>query len=150
MKHRLGKIIFFLSVQLLAELHGEQQSALVKILLIAGTRVVVEVVLRVALALVLGLWLLLLLLGCAPPHAARPREDPRPGGRPAPPAATLPEPAEAVRPSRQGACELGKVLDELKRQKFDGTITCEYERMSPNLEKEIGECVTWYNAYFKK
>jgi sugar phosphate isomerase/epimerase len=53
-------------------------------------------------------------------------------------------------PFGQGACELGKILDELRRQKFAGTITCEYERMSPNLEKEIGECVTWYNAYFKK
>jgi sugar phosphate isomerase/epimerase len=53
-------------------------------------------------------------------------------------------------PFGQGACELGKVLDELKRQKFSGTITCEYERMSPNLEKEIGECVKWYNGYFSK
>ena len=53
-------------------------------------------------------------------------------------------------PFGQGVSELGKVLAELKRQKFDGTITCEYERMSPNLEKEIGECVKWYNAYFRK
>ena len=53
-------------------------------------------------------------------------------------------------PYGQGACELAKVLDELKRQRFGGTITCEYERMSPNLEREIGECVKWYNAYFRK
>jgi sugar phosphate isomerase/epimerase len=53
-------------------------------------------------------------------------------------------------PYGQGACELTKVLDELKRQKFTGTITCEYERMSPNLEAEVGECVKWYNAYFSK
>jgi hypothetical protein len=53
-------------------------------------------------------------------------------------------------PFGQGACELAKILDELKRQKFAGTITCEYERLSPNLEKEIGECFTWYNDYFKK
>jgi sugar phosphate isomerase/epimerase len=59
-------------------------------------------------------------------------------------------PGGKIVPYSQGACELGKVLDELKRQKFAGTITCEYERLSPNLEKEIGECVTWYDAYFKK
>ena len=53
-------------------------------------------------------------------------------------------------PFGQGANQLGKVLDELKRQKFEGTITCEYERMSPKLEKEIGECVEWYNTYFSK
>jgi sugar phosphate isomerase/epimerase len=53
-------------------------------------------------------------------------------------------------PFGQGACQLGEILDELKRQKFEGTITCEYERMSPTLEKEIGECVVWYNAYFSK
>ncbi len=53
-------------------------------------------------------------------------------------------------PFGQGASELAKVLDELKRQKFEGTITCEYERPSPNLEAEIAECVKWYQAYFKK
>ena len=53
-------------------------------------------------------------------------------------------------PFGQGVSELGKVLDELKRQKFNGTITCEYERLSPKLEEEIGECVKWYNAYFSK
>ena len=53
-------------------------------------------------------------------------------------------------PYGQGASQIGAILDELKRQKFDGTLTCEYERQSPTLEKEIGECVTWYNAYFKK
>jgi len=51
-------------------------------------------------------------------------------------------------PFGQGACQLGQILDELKRQKFKGTITCEYELMSPTLEKEIGECVEWYNAHF--
>jgi sugar phosphate isomerase/epimerase len=53
-------------------------------------------------------------------------------------------------PYGQGACELGKILDELKRQKFSGTITCEYERESPNLEAEVAECVKWYNAHFSK
>ena len=53
-------------------------------------------------------------------------------------------------PFGEGASQLGKVLDELKRQNFDGTITCEYERMSPTLEKEIGECVAWYNTYLGK
>jgi sugar phosphate isomerase/epimerase len=53
-------------------------------------------------------------------------------------------------PFGQGASELGKVLDELKRQKFSGTITCEYERVTPTLEQDIGECVKWYNDYFKK
>ena len=50
-------------------------------------------------------------------------------------------------PFGQGASQLGKVLDELKRQGFDGTITCEYERPSPTLEKDVGECVKWYNTY---
>ncbi len=53
-------------------------------------------------------------------------------------------------PFGQGASQLGKVLDELKRQGFNGTITCEYERMSPTLEKEIGECVEWYDTYLSK
>ena len=53
-------------------------------------------------------------------------------------------------PYGQGACELAKVLDELKRQKFTGTITCEYERVTPTLEQDVAECVKWYNAYFSK
>ena len=53
-------------------------------------------------------------------------------------------------PFGQGASELGKVLDELKRQKFNGTITCEYERVTPTLERTLAECVKWYNDYFKK
>ncbi len=53
-------------------------------------------------------------------------------------------------PFGQGANQLGRVLDELKRQGFNGTITCEYERSSPTLEKEIGECVEWYNTYLSK
>jgi sugar phosphate isomerase/epimerase len=53
-------------------------------------------------------------------------------------------------PFGQGVSELGKVLDELKRQKFNGTITCEYERVTPTLEQEVGECVKWYKAYFSK
>jgi sugar phosphate isomerase/epimerase len=53
-------------------------------------------------------------------------------------------------PFGQGVSELGKVLDELKRQKFNSTITCEYERVTPTLEQEVGECVKWYKAYFSK
>jgi sugar phosphate isomerase/epimerase len=53
-------------------------------------------------------------------------------------------------PFGQGASELGKVLDELKRQNFNGTITCEYERVTPTLEQDIAECVKWYHDYFKK
>jgi sugar phosphate isomerase/epimerase len=53
-------------------------------------------------------------------------------------------------PFGQGASELAKVLDELKRQKFNGTITCEYERVTPTLESDIAECVKWWNDYFKK
>ena len=59
-------------------------------------------------------------------------------------------PGGKIVPFGQGASELGKVLDELKRQKFSGTITCEYERLSPTLENEIAECIKWYNEYFKK
>ncbi|HYV38907.1 MAG TPA: TIM barrel protein [Gemmataceae bacterium] len=53
-------------------------------------------------------------------------------------------------PFGKGASDLAKVLDELKRQKFNGTITCEYERVTPTLEEDIAECVKWYNAYFAK
>ncbi len=53
-------------------------------------------------------------------------------------------------PFGQGASELGKVLEELKRQNFNGTITLEYERMSPNIEKDIAACVKWYKDYFSK
>jgi sugar phosphate isomerase/epimerase len=59
-------------------------------------------------------------------------------------------PSGKIVPFGQGANQLGKILDELKRQNFAGTITCEYERMSPDLEKEIGECVEWYNGHFSK
>jgi sugar phosphate isomerase/epimerase len=59
-------------------------------------------------------------------------------------------PGGQIVPFGQGACQLDKILAELKRQKFQGTITCEYEHMSPTLEKEIGECAQWYNAYFSK
>ena len=59
-------------------------------------------------------------------------------------------PGGEIVPLGQGASQVGKILDELKRQHFDGTITCEYERESPTLEKDIGECVEWYNAYFSK
>jgi sugar phosphate isomerase/epimerase len=59
-------------------------------------------------------------------------------------------PGGKIVPFGQGASELGKVLDELKRQKFNGTITCEYERVTPTLENDIAECVKWYNDYFKK
>jgi len=53
-------------------------------------------------------------------------------------------------PFGKGASELGKVMDEFKRQKFNGTITCEYERVTPTLEQDIAECVKWYHDYFKK
>jgi sugar phosphate isomerase/epimerase len=53
-------------------------------------------------------------------------------------------------PFGQGASELAKVMDEFKRQKFSGTITCEYERVTPTLEQDIAECVKWYHDYFKK
>jgi sugar phosphate isomerase/epimerase len=61
-------------------------------------------------------------------------------------------PGGKIVPFGKGASELGKVLDELKRQKFSGTITCEYERVlpPPELENDIAECVKWYNDYFKK
>jgi sugar phosphate isomerase/epimerase len=59
-------------------------------------------------------------------------------------------PGGKIVPFGQGASELGKVLDELKRQKFSGTITCEYERVTPTLESDIAECVKWYNDYFNK
>ena len=38
-------------------------------------------------------------------------------------------------------------MDELKRQGFTGYVTCEYEHMSPTLEKEVGECVAWFRKY---
>ena len=53
-------------------------------------------------------------------------------------------------PYGKGCAELSKVMDELKRQKFNGVLTCEYEHMSDKLVDEVAECVTWYNAYFAK
>ncbi len=53
-------------------------------------------------------------------------------------------------PYGKGCAELGKVLEELKRQKFNGVLTCEYEHMSDKLVDEVAECVKWYNSYFTK
>jgi sugar phosphate isomerase/epimerase len=58
--------------------------------------------------------------------------------------------ASKIVPFGKGASDLAKVLDELKRQKFTGTVTCEYERVTPTLEEEIGECMKWWNDYFSK
>ncbi len=53
-----------------------------------------------------------------------------------------------VVPYGQGACQIDKILVELKQQRFTGPITLEYERVSDQLVDEITECVKWYNAYF--
>jgi sugar phosphate isomerase/epimerase len=50
-------------------------------------------------------------------------------------------------PYGTGAGNLKAVLDELKSQGFKGYVTCEYEHMSPTLEEEVGECVTWFRKY---
>ncbi len=50
-------------------------------------------------------------------------------------------------PYGTGAGNLKAVLDELKSQGFKGYVTCEYEHMSPTLEKEVGQCVTWFRKY---
>lgn len=55
-----------------------------------------------------------------------------------------------VVPYGKGCADLPKIMDELKRQKFNGVLTCEYEHMSDKLVDEVAECVTWYNDYFKK
>jgi len=55
-----------------------------------------------------------------------------------------------VVPYGKGCAELPKVLEELKRQKFNGVLTCEYEHMSNQLVEEVAECVKWYNNYFAK
>jgi len=52
-------------------------------------------------------------------------------------------------PYGAGAGEVSKVLDELRRQKFSGIITCEYEHLSPKLEEELTQCVKWYNEFLK-
>jgi hypothetical protein len=41
-------------------------------------------------------------------------------------------------------------MEELKRQNFNGVLTCEYEHMSDKLVDEVAECVKWYNDYFTK
>lgn len=51
-----------------------------------------------------------------------------------------------VVPYGKGVADLKGVLAELRKQGFEGTVTCEYEYMSPKLEEEIGECVRWYNG----
>jgi len=55
-----------------------------------------------------------------------------------------------VVPYGKGCANLPKILEELKRQKFNGVLTCEYEHMSDKLVDEVAECVTWYNNYFAK
>ena len=50
-------------------------------------------------------------------------------------------------PYGTGVGEMGKVMDELRRQKFNGVITCEYEHMTPKLEDEVAQCVKWYKAF---
>ena len=50
-------------------------------------------------------------------------------------------------PYGTGAGNLKGVMDELKAQGFKGYVTLEYEHMSPDLEKEVGECVVWFNQY---
>jgi sugar phosphate isomerase/epimerase len=50
-------------------------------------------------------------------------------------------------PYGQGAGNLKAVLDELKSQGFKGFVTLEYEHMSDQLDKEVGECVAWFNNW---
>ena len=50
-------------------------------------------------------------------------------------------------PYGTGAGNLKAVLDELKSQGFKGYLTCEYEHMSPDLEKEVGQCAEWFRKY---
>ncbi len=50
-------------------------------------------------------------------------------------------------PYGTGAGNLKVVMDELKSQGFKGYVTCEYEHMSPTLEKEVGECAVWFRKY---
>ena len=52
-------------------------------------------------------------------------------------------------PYGTGAGNLKAVMDELKAQGFKGYVTLEYEHMSPDLEKEVGQCVAWFNNYQK-
>jgi len=49
-------------------------------------------------------------------------------------------------PYGTGVGEMGKILAELRRQKFTGVLSCEYEHMTPKLEDEVAECVKWYKA----
>lgn len=53
-------------------------------------------------------------------------------------------------PYGKGCANIGKILEELKRQKFNGVLTCEYEHMSDKVVDEVAECVKWYNDYFAK
>jgi len=50
-------------------------------------------------------------------------------------------------PYGTGAGNMKAVLDELRSQGFKGYLTLEYEHQSEYLEKEVGECVTWFNKY---
>lgn len=50
-------------------------------------------------------------------------------------------------PYGSGKGEIKAVLDELRAQGFKGTVTLEYEYMSPSLELEVAACVRWFNAY---
>lgn len=49
-------------------------------------------------------------------------------------------------PYGTGVGKMGEVMKELRRQKFNGVISCEYEHQSPNLEDEVAQCVKWYKS----
>ena len=50
-------------------------------------------------------------------------------------------------PYGTGVGQLAKIMEELRRQKFYGIISCEYEHMTPKLEDEVAQCVKWYKAF---
>jgi sugar phosphate isomerase/epimerase len=47
-----------------------------------------------------------------------------------------------------GVSDIPAILKELMRQGFKGTLSVEYERWSPNLEVEVGQCVGFLYGFF--
>ena len=52
-------------------------------------------------------------------------------------------------PLGTGKANFAEVLKELRRQKFRGVLTIEYEHLSPELAKDVAQCLTFVETWAK-
>ncbi|HAK95900.1 MAG TPA: endonuclease [Planctomycetes bacterium] len=52
-------------------------------------------------------------------------------------------------PLGTGRANFAEVLKELRRQKFRGVLTIEYEHLSPELAKDVAQCLTFVETWAK-